>query len=115
MRASALVVLLSCAVGVAGAPGFDPSPSSPTCTTRVDTTGGCSCKPRAEQLQLVHEREHHGRASFAKSWVSRARGGGSKVPADGGGEEKSSAKDRRGGGKAPDEVELALVGNFPNR
>lgn len=120
MRASALVLVLSFAVGAAGAPGQDPASSSPTCTTRVGTVGrACSNQRQEEQLQLLqHERdEQHERPSFAKGWVSRARGGGSKVPAGGGGGKKSGGKDKdpSGGGKAPDEVELALVGNFPNR
>lgn len=115
MRASAFVLVLSCAVGAAGAAGFDPNPSSATCTTRVASRGR-SCNERQEQV-VQHEREQPDELSFARSWVSRARGGGSKVPAGAGGGQESGGKDkdRGGGGKAPDEVELALVGNFPNR
>lgn len=115
MRASALVLVLSYGIGAAGAPGFDPASSSPTCATRVGTAAaqeGRSCKRPPPQEQ--HDRP----SSFAMGWVSRVRGGGSKVPADGGGGKESGGKDKDqgGGGKAPaDEVELALVGNFPNR
>lgn len=112
MRAFALVLLLSYAFSAAGAQGYSPTPSSTTCTTRVGFTGR-SCKRAEEQ----HAREPHDKPvpSFAESWVSRARGGGARVPAGGGDDKESAAKGGGGGGKAPDEVELALVGNFPNR
>lgn len=116
MRESALALLLAYAIGATAAPGIDPTSSSATCTPRVSTAGR-SCNERQEQL-VQHERDNHrGRPSFAEGWVSRARGGGSKVPAGGGGGQEGAGKDKDlgGGGKAPDEVELALVGNFPNR
>ena len=117
MKASALVLVLSYAIGAAGAARFDPSPSSAACSTRVGSTSR-SCTKRPDQLVQHERQEEEGGPSFAKSWVTRARGGSSKVPAGGGGEKESGGKgkDRGGGGsKASEEVELALVGNFPNR
>ena len=81
--------------------GCDPSAAASSCTQRGSST-------RAHFVQ--HEQQ-----SFAKHWVSRVRGGGSKVKADG----KAEMKEKGGGfGKdkaAQDDVKVALVGNFPNR
>lgn len=117
-RQLALALLLgssaTVAAAAAGTVGINPSPPS-TLATRVGTTGAEPAVPLGEQL-VQHEREQHERPSFAKSWVSRARGGGgSRVTADGGGERESPGRGGGGDGGGKDEVELALVGNFPNR
>lgn len=56
--------------------------------------------------------------SFAMGWVTRARGG-ARVSADGGSRGGGGGGGDAGGGdagkKGQDEVETALVGNFPNR
>lgn len=94
-------LLLLSTAPVVSALGCDPSVAASSCTTRGSST-------RANIVQ--HEQQ-----SFARHWVTRARGGGSKVKADG----KAEMKGKGGGvGKdktVQDDVELPLVGNFPNR
>ncbi|CAM9430943.1 unnamed protein product [Ectocarpus sp. 4 AP-2014] len=105
------LLLLSLAATDAGAGAVGIDSSSSTCTTRG---GGRehpsrSCTPAVEQ---------GARPSFAKSWVSRARGGGgSRVTAGGGDEVGGTAKGGDGSkpGVHDQNIELALLGNFPNR
>lgn len=124
-RQVALALLLgysSAASGAtAGVAGTNPHPASPLATRVGSTTEQPAAAvsvslPLREQL-VQHERsEQHERPSFAKSWVTRARGGGSRVTADGGaGKEERGLGNGAGAGGGKDEVELALVGNFPNR
>ena len=100
--ASSMLLLLLVTAPAVSALGCDSSAAvSSSCTTRGQSS---------TQGFVQHEPQ-----SFARHWVSRVRGGGSKVTADG----KSEMKGKGGGvGKdkaAQDEVEVALVGNFPNR
>lgn len=116
--ALSLFLVYSAVSGAAGgAAGTNPLPVS-TRATRVGTTAEPAVVPAVpltEQLVQHEQRREHERSSFAKSWVTRARGGGSRVTADGGTErEKNTGRGGDGGG-GKDEVELALVGNFPNR
>lgn len=96
-----IILLLLGTAPVVSALGCDPSAAVSSCTTRGQSS---------TQRFVQHEQQ-----SFARHWVSRARGGGAKVKADGKAEMKGTGG---GGGKdnsAQDEVEVALVGNFPNR
>lgn len=82
--------------------GGDPSAAASSCTTRGSSTR------RASFVQ--HEQQ-----SFARHWVTRARGGGSKVKADGKAEMKAKGGGAGKGKAGQDDDELPLVGNFPNR
>lgn len=98
---SFMLLLLLVTAPAVSALGCDSSAAVSSCTTRGQSS---------TQGFVQHEPQ-----SFARHWVSRVRGGGSKVTADG----KSEMKGKAGGvGKdkaAQDEVEAALVGSFPNR
>lgn len=105
------LLLLSLAATGAGVGAVGIDSSSSTCTTRG---GGRehpsrSCTPAVEQ---------GARPSFAKSWVSRARGGGGSRVTAGGGDGGGGAPKGGDGGKPgahDQDIELALLGNFPNR
>ncbi|CAM9759796.1 unnamed protein product [Pylaiella littoralis] len=112
----ALAFSLCCSSSVdatAGTAGTNPQSVS-TLATRVGRTEPSAPVPLREQL-VQHERREQHEPSFPKSWVTRARGGGSRVSGDG--EAEREIRPGRGGdeGGGNDEVELALVGNFPNR
>lgn len=94
-----------CAVG-----GGIPCTTTASCTTRGSTTA------EAYSFQSRNELVQHERPSFALSWVSRARGGGgARVTADGGSKREKGDGGGGAGRAGQDEVEVALVGNFPNR
>jgi len=112
--ATTLALLLSFAANTTGAPGVSPPP--PACSTRggTDAEITAACRDDEHAVEEAHARHDNERPSFAKSWVLRARGGGgSRVTAEGG-ERESAPKSGGMGGKAGQEVQLALI-NFPNR
>ncbi|CAN0176772.1 unnamed protein product [Ectocarpus sp. 6 AP-2014] len=105
------LLLLSLAATGAGVGAVGIDSSSSTCTTRG---GGREHRSRS----CTRAVEEGARPSFAKSWVSRARGGGgSRVTAGGGDGGGGAAKGGDGGepGAHDQDIELALLGNFPNR
>ncbi|CAM9711766.1 unnamed protein product [Scytosiphon promiscuus] len=118
-RASGALVLLLVSLSAAAEAGAAATNSLHLQTRKtLGSTTGLDASAPTYALMTEHERGQQEQPSFAKSWVSRARGGGrSKMTADGGGDREVAGQGGSGSGKAggTEEVELALTGNFPNR
>lgn len=84
------------------------------CSALVGSQQHALSSPWTRVVDSNQQQHEQRQQSFAMGWVTRARGG-ARVTADGG----SRGGDGGGGGDAgkngQDEIETALVGNFPNR
>lgn len=106
------LLLLSSALLPCFAIGFDASSICAAEHAAIKTAHRIQDRKRAD-VGIQHDQQD---PSFAMSWVSRTRGGGARVPAGGKAEHSSGVGGGSAGGKSgQDDVEVALVGNFPNR